>query len=67
MQPAFDDEQPINPFDFWKGANFKLKIRKVDGYWNYDKSEFESVSQVAVDDEKNQSNLETTTRSKTFC
>ena len=52
MQPAFDDEQPINPFDFWKGANFKLKIRKVDGYWNYDKSEFESVSQVAVDDEK---------------
>ena len=52
MQPAFDDEQPINPFDFWKGANFKLKIRKVDGYWNYDKSEFESVSQAAVDDEK---------------
>jgi len=52
MQPAFDDEQPINQFDFWKGANFKLKIRKVDGYWNYDKSEFESVSQVAVDDEK---------------
>ena len=52
MQPAFEDEKPMNPFDFWKGANFKLKIRKVDGYWNYDKSEFESVSQVAVDDEK---------------
>ena len=34
MQPAFEDEKPINPFDFWKGANFKLKIRKVDGYWN---------------------------------
>ena len=50
MQPAFEDESPINPFDFWKGANFKLKIRKVDGYWNYDKSEFESVSQVAEDD-----------------
>jgi len=50
MQPAFEDEQPINPFDFWKGANFKLKIRKVDGYWNYDKSEFEAVSQVASDD-----------------
>ena len=32
MQPAFEDESPINPFDFWKGANFKLKIRKVDGY-----------------------------------
>jgi len=50
MQPAFEDEKPINPFDFWKGANFKLKIRKVDGYWNYDKSEFEAVSQVASDD-----------------
>ena len=42
MQPAFEDETAINPFDFWEGANFKLKIRKVDGYWNYDKSEFES-------------------------
>ena len=37
MQPAFEDEEAINPFDFWKGANFKLKVRKVDGYWNYDK------------------------------
>jgi hypothetical protein len=46
IQPAFEDESPINVFDFWKGANFKLKIRKVDGYWNYDKSEFEGVSQV---------------------
>ena len=44
MQPAFEDEEAINPFDFWKGANFKLKVRKVDGYWNYDKSEFDSVS-----------------------
>ncbi len=44
MQPAFADETPINPFDFWKGANFKLKIRKLDGYWNYDKSEFDAVS-----------------------
>jgi len=52
MQPAFDDEQPINPFDFWKGANFKLKIRKVDGYWNYDKSEFEGVSTLAESDDK---------------
>ena len=41
LQPAFDDEVAVNPFDFWKGANFKLKIRKVDGFWNYDKSEFE--------------------------
>src|SRR5210317_2022272 len=52
MQPAFEDEQAINPFDFWKGANFKLKIRKVDGYWNYDKSEFESVSQVKESDDE---------------
>jgi hypothetical protein len=52
MQPAFEDEKPVNPFDFWKGANFKLKIRKVDGYWNYDKSEFEAVSPLAEDDEK---------------
>ena len=51
MQPAFEDEEPINPFDFWKGANFKLKIRKVDGYWNYDKSEFDSVSPLFDDDE----------------
>ena len=51
MQPEFDDETPINPFDFWKGANFKLKIRKVDGYWNYDKSEFEGVSAIADNDD----------------
>ena len=44
MQPEFQDETPINPFDFWEGANFKLKIRKVAGYTNYDKSEFESIS-----------------------
>jgi len=51
MQPEFEDETPINPFDFWQGANFKLKIRKVDGYWNYDKSEFESVSPLLDDDD----------------
>ena len=51
MQPAFEDEQAINPFDFWKGANFKLKIRKVDGYWNYDKSEFEGVSPIKESDD----------------
>ena len=50
MQPAFEDESPINPFDFWEGANFKLKLRKVDGYWNYDKSEFETPSALAEDD-----------------
>jgi hypothetical protein len=51
MQPQFEDEKAINPFDFWKGANLKLKIRKVDGYWNYDKSEFEGVKPLAKDDE----------------
>ena len=50
MQPEFEDESPINPFDFWKGANFKLKIRKVDGYCNYDKSEFEAPSAILDDD-----------------
>ena len=40
MQPEFEDETPINPFDFWQGANFKIKIKKVAGYWNYDSSEF---------------------------
>jgi len=52
MQPAFEDETPLNPFDFWEGANFKLKIRKVDGYWNYDKSEFESLSPLFDNDDK---------------
>ena len=49
MQPEFEDESPSNPFDFWEGANFKLKIRKVDGYWNYDKSEFETPSALGDD------------------
>ena len=52
MQPAFEDETPINPFDFWEGANFRLKIRKVDGYWNYDKSEFEKPTPLFDTDEK---------------
>ena len=51
MQPEFEDETPINPFDFREGANFKLKIRKVDGYWNYDKSEFDVVSPLLDDDD----------------
>ena len=50
MQPEFEDESPINPFDAWDGANFKLKIRKVDGYWNYDKSEFDKTSKIGDDD-----------------
>ena len=46
MFPAFADEQAVNPFDFWKGANFKLKIRKVEGFTNYDKSEFEGTTEL---------------------
>jgi hypothetical protein len=53
MNPEFDDEKPVNPFDFWEGANFKLKIRNVEGYRNYDKSEFESPEALfGGDDEK---------------
>jgi len=51
MQPQFEDEKPINPFDFWEGADFKLKIRKVDGFWNYDKSEFDVPKPIADNDE----------------
>jgi hypothetical protein len=52
MNPQFEDEAAINPFDLWKGANFKLKIRKVDGYQNYDKSEFDSSSPLSKDDDE---------------
>ena len=53
MQPAFADESPVDPFNFWKGADFKLKIRKVDGYWNYDKSEFAAPKVLGnFDDDK---------------
>ena len=51
MSPQFEDETALNPFDFWAGANFKLKVRKVDGFWNYDKSEFESTSQLLDGDD----------------
>ena len=50
MQPEFEDESPINPFDFWQGANFKVKIKKVAGYWNYDSSEFAAISPLLDDD-----------------
>jgi len=52
MNPEFEDETPVNPFDLWEGANFKLKIRKVEGYQNYDKSEFESPAALSEDDEE---------------
>ena len=46
MQPEFADETPVNPFDMWGGADFKLKIRNVEGYRNYDKSEFANPSEL---------------------
>lgn len=52
MEPKFEDEEPINPFDLWEGANFKLKIRNVEGYRNYDKSEFDSKSPLSENDEE---------------
>jgi hypothetical protein len=50
LEPEFEDETAVNPFNFWEGANFKLKIRMVEGYRNYDKSEFDSPSPVSDDD-----------------
>jgi hypothetical protein len=50
MNPQYEDEEAVNPFDFWKGANFKLKIRQVEGYRNYDKSEFDSPKPLLADD-----------------
>lgn len=52
MHPEFEDEKPVNPFDLWEGADFKLKIRKVEGYRNYDKSEFDSPSPLNQDEDK---------------
>tara|TARA_B110000858_G_scaffold21833_1_gene22051 strand:+ start:2018 stop:2926 length:909 start_codon:yes stop_codon:yes gene_type:complete len=51
MSPEFEDESPVNPFDLWEGANFKMKIRNVEGYRNYDKSEFDSASILSEDDD----------------
>jgi hypothetical protein len=52
MNPQFEDEKAVNPFDLWEGANFKLKIRNVEGYRNYDKSEFAASNALFDDDEK---------------
>ena len=72
MNPEFEDETPCNPFDLWEGANFKLKIRKIDGFSNYDKSEFESTTPLDEDDSKmeeiwkNEHSLEEFTDPKNF-
>lgn len=52
MQPQFEDETPVNPFDLWEGANFKIKLRKVDGFWNYDKSEFSAAAPLFDNDDQ---------------
>ena len=52
MQPEFQDETPVNVFDFWEGANFKIKIKTVGGYWNYDASEFSSPAVLSSDDDE---------------
>lgn len=52
MEPQFEDEEAVNPFDLWNGANFKLKIRNVEGYRNYDKSEFDKPAPLLKDDDK---------------
>ena len=53
MQPQFEDEDPINPFDLWQGADFRVKIQTIGGYWNYDKSDFAAPSTLGgFDDEK---------------
>lgn len=52
MHPQFPDEKPMNPFDFWDGANFQIKIRNVEGYRNYDKSQFSEAGPLLDDDDK---------------
>jgi hypothetical protein len=52
MKPEFEDEVPLNPFDLWKGAPLKLKIRMVEGYWNYDKSSFGEQCQLKANDDE---------------
>ena len=51
MQPEFEDETPLNPFDFWAGGDFKVKIKKVAGFWNYDSSEFSAAKPLLKDDD----------------
>jgi hypothetical protein len=52
MNPEFEDEKPINPFDLWEGANFKVKIRNVEGYRNYDNSSFDTAGALFEDDDQ---------------
>jgi hypothetical protein len=51
-RPTFEDEEPVNVFDYWEGANFKLRMKTVEGYPNYDQSTFAEPSAIADDDEE---------------
>ena len=72
MQPEFEDEEAIDPFDFWQGANFKLKAKNVAGYRNYDSSEFTKTEALLDDDDaletiwKGQFSLEEFTKADQF-
>lgn len=71
-RPTFEDEQPVNVFDYWEGASFKLRMKMADGYPNYDSSEFEGTTQLAGSDEdilevvKQQHKLSEFTDAKSF-
>jgi len=58
MQPEFADETPINPFDLFEGANFRVKLKMVAGYWNYDASDFENPSALSEEPSKLESVFE---------
>lgn len=66
MNPDLDDEVAVNPFDLWEGANFRLKIRDVEGYRNYDKSSFDSPSPLSEDDSELESIWKQTSSLQTF-
>ena len=51
-RPTFEDETPVNVFDLWAGADFKLRMRKVDGYPNYDQSAFQEPSAITEDEDE---------------
>ena len=51
-KPTFEDESPVNVFDLWEGANFKLRMRKVAGYSNYDESVFADPTSITEDETK---------------
>jgi hypothetical protein len=58
MNPDLDTEPKVNPFDFWKGANFKLKMTRqvanIGGrqvsFPNYDESTFLTPGPLSEDD-----------------